>query len=176
MCSQWKIYVFLDAWSTVCSVWQVKSCVYKTCNNKKVLLHERKRHTAHHISRTRYAVPRGGGLKIQSWMRGNPSRSWPGGTPVPGGVPPSQDRDGVPPPTPPCQDRDGVCHPQKGHWTSGSIMGWRYYVMDMGYIPPPPPPHPWTERHLWKQYLPHPSDAGGNNSCRSKDKLANEAK
>ena len=34
---------------------------------------------------------------------------------------------------------------------------WKYYGMEMGQTPPPV----WTDRHVWKQYLPYPSDAGG---------------
>ena len=39
---------------------------------------------------------------------------------------------------------------------------WKYYGMEMGY----PLPWVWTDTHLWKQYLPHPSDAGGRNGIR----------
>ena len=41
--------------------------------------------------------------------------------------------------------------PWKGHGTSGSIMGWRWG----NPLPAPPPPTQlWTDRHLWKQFLP----------------------
>ena len=47
---------------------------------------------------------------------------------------------------------DEVPPPWKGHGTSGSIMGWRWGTL----------PCVWTDRHLWKEYLLHLSDAGSN--------------
>ena len=47
----------------------------------------------------------------------------------------------------------GTGVPWKGHGTSGSIIGWRWGTL---------PPWVWTDTHLWKQYLPHPPDAGVN--------------
>ena len=66
-----------------------------------------------------------------------PPLSWP--TIIPGwGVPPS------------CH---GWVPPGKGPGGSGSIMGWRWGTPL------------WMDRHLWKQYLPHPSDAGRQIYC-----------
>ena len=57
-------------------------------HNKKVLLRERKRHTARRVVSARY-VGRGGGYPIQSWWGGTPSSHGGGGTPSSygGGVP-----------------------------------------------------------------------------------------
>ena len=87
-------------------------------------MRERKGPTARRIGSTRCAVlSRVGGYPIRSWLKeGGGYLSSPGlGYPPPGtGVPPASDW-GTP--------------PWKGHGTSGSIMGWRYYGLDMGYPP-----------------------------------------
>ena len=75
----------------------VSSC--SLCCNKKVLLRERKRHTACRVASARYAGGVGGGVPhpvmvggypIQSWWGGDPIQSWWGGYPIQswwGGVP-----------------------------------------------------------------------------------------
>ena len=65
--------------------------------NEKVLLRERKKHTARRVASARYAAVSWGGYPIQFWMGGYPIQSWMGGYPI-------QTWDGVPPP---CQ-LDGV--------------------------------------------------------------------
>ena len=106
--------------------------------HKKVLLRERKRHTAHRVANTPYVVlsmgyPIPGWGVPRPWVPPPPVLTWPGGTP-------SQDRaypsSGATPPvltwlggTP---SQDGGT-PQKGHGTSGSIIEWRWGT------PPPPP-------------------------------------
>ena len=93
---------------------------------------------------------------------GYPSPVLGGGTPVPGyplartWIPPGED------------------------W--GTIqLGLGHPLTRTGYTPPPPkrtsdlgknmrlgyPLRMWTDRHLWKQYLPHPADAGGKNDIQS---------
>ena len=47
--------------------------------NKKVLLHECKRHTACHVASAHYAALSNGGYPIQSWWRGIPSSNDGGG-------------------------------------------------------------------------------------------------
>ena len=47
----------------------------------------------------------------------------------------------------------------KGHGTSVSIMGWRYYMMEMGYTPPLPTGGGGQSENI--TFL-HPADAGGN--------------
>ena len=74
----------------------------------------------------------------QSWTGWIPVLSWPGGYPC-AGVPPDQGL-GTPPPAP----------QRPGTRDLGKNLGLAY-------------PPPWTDRHLWKQYLPHPSDADDNN-------------
>ena len=93
--------------------------------NKKVLLRERKRHTARCVANTPYVVltgyPPRGGYPVRSPAPGGYPDP-PGGYPVrypPGGVPGQ-----VPPP---------------GGYPAG---------------PDPPLPPLWTDKHLWKQYLP----------------------
>ena len=54
--------------------------------HKKVLLRERKRHTARRVASARYAVLSNGGYPIQSWVGGVPHPVLAGGTPSsPGG-------------------------------------------------------------------------------------------
>ena len=90
--------------------------------NKKVLLRERKRHTAHRIASAHYAALCNGGTPSQVWG-GTPSQvggypiSGQGGYPISGrGVHPSQVW-GVPrvPPPPPGQTWDGV-PPRPERW------------------------------------------------------------
>ena len=106
-----------------------------TIPNKKVLLRERKRHTARRIISARSAVT--GGIP-QSCPGGTPVLSWPGGTPFISGL--------------------GVPYSQLGDWgTSKKDLGpetWER-TYDWGT------PLPGVDRHLWKQYLPHASDADG---------------
>ena len=83
-----------------CLFWRLQSTCFwlKTVRNKKVLLCERKRHTAHHVASAHSAVLSGGG--------GCPGH---GGYPILG-KPPA--RSGVPPPRP------GLGYPWKGPGTS----------------------------------------------------------
>ena len=137
--------------------------------NKEVVLREREALRPLHNKRLLCLVSRRGGYPSPSWKGSTPVLFWLGGrgipqscsgkgvpqlcsgweiplswgTPPPAGVPPGQDwrtpppaRTGVPPPP-----------PWKG---PGKEPGTEIT----------PPPQMWTDRHLWKQYLPHPSDAG----------------
>ena len=107
--------------------------------NKKVLLLERKRHTDRRVESICSA-----GLALG--VTGTPSSPWGGGGTHP--VLTSQVH--------PCldlgPDQDGVPPPRKGLGISGSIMGWRYYRMDMGY-----PPFPRVDRHTAVKTVPSPS-------------------
>ena len=123
----------------------------KTTENKKVLLCEHKRHTAHHIASTRYAALSngGGGYPIQSWWGGTPSshgggypiQSWGGGTLSSHGrgyprYPPGQTWDGVPP----IQTWHGVpSHPDLGWGTPCPDLAWGTPPSRpvMGYPPRP---------------------------------------
>ena len=100
--------------------------------NKKVLLRERKRHTASRVASTPSVV--------LAW-RSTPSQV---------GYPHPDLAAGVP------DHRRGCLRvsPQKGHGTSGSIMGRRWGN---------PPPRVWTDKQTETIAVPHPSDAGGNN-------------
>ena len=110
--------------------------------NNKVLLRERKRHTARRVASTRHAVPvgvppspcpdldRGGGVPHPAdWGRGYPFLVMEGGTPpiltwdLDRGVPHPADR-GVPQ-VPPIQTRDGgTPHPHLGWSTPCPHLGW----------------------------------------------------
>ena len=120
---------------------------YKT--NKKVLLRERKRHTARRVSSARYAAH---GM-------GTPRPSRPGrggylGTPCPdlGWGTPLQTWDGVPPPH--VQTWDGV---------PLSIQTWH----GVPPLPRPgtgyPPLEVWTDKQTENSTFPHPSDADDKN-------------
>ena len=141
----------------------------KHCQNKKVLLCERKKHTArtYQVSHHLLSYPGRGGTPSLAGEEGVPHpwlgvlHSWLGAVPHPWlGVPhpgytPSWPGQGVPcPGVPPTLIRDwgtpwegtwdqSLGYPQKGHGTSRSIMRWRWGT-----------PWVWTDRHLWKQYLP----------------------
>ena len=88
--------------------------------NKKVLLRERKRHTARRIASTCYAVPVGG--TPPSW-----DLTWIGGYPLPREVPPSQ---------------VGYPHLDLEKGTPCLDLGRGYPHLDLtrGYPPPPPGP------------------------------------
>ena len=132
--------------------------------NKKVLLRERKRHTARCVANTPYVVLTGyppregsgyppGGVPSQVPPRGP-------GTP-PGGYPVRYPRGS--PGTPPGGTQSGTpgglgTHPPGG--VPGQVPGG-VRVPPGGYpvrYPPggtrTPPPPLWTDKHLWKQYLP----------------------
>ena len=127
-------------------------------NNKKVLLRERKRHTARRVASARYADWGGGGLPIPRSGGGGTHPQIQGGFPVPGpGGTPSQVRG------------RGVPHPRsRGAY---SIPGWGEGVphQDLGWGTPPgqtwdgvPPDLRWgpprkcgqTHRLVSKHYLP----------------------
>ena len=161
--------------------------------NKKVLLRERKRHTARRVASTPYVVltgyPPGQGTppaRVPPWPgyppgQGTPSQGtpparvppWPGYpvARVPQGTPPAR--------VPPCQGTPLPGYPpQPGYppWLdlAGYPPGWTW----QGTPPSCPmafwgnvakhygirvPPRGQTDRHVSKHYLPHPSDAGGKN-------------
>ena len=110
--------------------------------NKKVLLRERKRHTARCVANTPYVVligyppPPPGGTRSGTPQGG----TW---TPPPPGYPVR-----YPPPPPPGGTQRGVPGqvppPPGGTWSGNPGGGTRT----------PPPPPLWTDKHLWKQYLP----------------------
>ena len=139
-------------------------------NNKKVLLRERKRHTARRVARARYAdlsggeypVPCPGGYPVPCWGGGY-SIPCPGGYPMPGlGHTPSQVRGGYPilgfggyPISGPPPDLRWGTPPQPhlgwGTPLARPGMGYPPYHPDLDRVPPP---EMLTDRHLWKQYLP----------------------
>ena len=97
--------------------------------NKKVLLRERKRHTARCVANTRYVV-----------LTGYPPGGVPGQVPPPGG-----------PGTPP----GGVRVPPRGvRVPPGGVPSQVPPRGGSGYPPGQVPPPLWTDKHLWKQYLP----------------------
>ena len=144
----------------------------------KTVLHERKRHTACRIASTLSAVlswrgvphPWQGGTQSLSggapywgtpvliWLGGGtpylgstsswgtPILTWPGETPcLAKGVPLSWCTPHLGLGHPPVRNLGPVTgYPQKGPDTSRSIMGWIWGT----------PPRVWTDRCLWKQYLP----------------------
>ena len=161
-CEIFSFYFKLHRCFHVLSPLNLELSKWKLDPNQKVVLHERKRHTARHVASTPPAVlyhPRRGGC-TPSLARGlylvmGYPLSWPGlGVPRLG-VPPIWDWDTLPwegthdkslgyPPKGHGTSWSIMGYPQKGHGTSGSIM------------------RRCGQTHLWKQYLPHPSDAGGN--------------
>ena len=116
----------------------VNNFTHKTINNKKVLLRERKRHTARRVA-VASACYSGGG----TWST-PPDLGW--GTP--------RTWDGVPPRT-----WDGVT-PQTWDWVPplDLDLGWGTPLPrpEMGY-----PPQVWTDKQTENSTFPHPSDAGG---------------
>ena len=144
----------------------------KYCFNKKVLLRERKRHTARRVASARYA---GGWYPIESWWGGVPIQSW-RGVPHPdmmGGTHSSHGGKGYP-----IQSWWGgnpSSHGGGGDTPSShgrGYLGYPPHHPDLAGVPPPhsdlagvPPPHPdlagvpppnrgvnWQTN--WKQYLP----------------------
>ena len=138
-------YLILYLFSSHCWYFTIENLL----NTRKVLLRERKRHTAHGVASARSAtLSPGGGRDVPASRPNRGGGEYPhpvltGGYylhPVPtgGGVPPSSPDRGLPHPVP-------------------LSAGW-------GYPHPPlpnqldgvsPPLEMWTERHLWTQYLPH---------------------
>ena len=106
-----------------------------------------------------------GGTPVLSWLEGTPVLSWPGeGYPSPvltggGGNPglgyPWPELGYLPHGTgvPPSQD---CGTPQKGPWTRDLEKN-----LELGY-----PPWVWTDTHVWKHYLPYPSDADSRNQLK----------
>ena len=153
--------------------------------NKKVLLRERKRHTARRVANARYAgggdtpSSHGGGYPIQSWwvggyhpvmVKGTPSSHgrgyliqswWVGGTP---GNPPRPGW-GTPPPSRYGRGTPLLHHPELAGVPPSTIQTW------FGYPPPPRPSRPgwgtpppvevWTNKQTENSTFPHPSVAGG---------------
>ena len=122
--------------------------------NKKVLLRERKRHTARRVVSTPSVVlpgypPRGGtrsGTPQGGTRSGPPPR---GGVPSqvpPGGYPVRYPPGGVPSQVPPPGGYPVRYPPPAAPWHSGKCCK---ALWDMGT-----PPILWTDKHLWKQYLP----------------------
>ena len=102
--------------------------------NKRVLLHDRKRHTARRVAGTRSAVL---------------SLGW--------GVPQSQ-----PDSTPILSGVERTRNQRSGKESGTGVPPWRGpgtrdQGKNLGLGA-----QPWTDRHLCKQYLPHLSDASGN--------------
>ena len=138
--------------------------------NKKVLLRERKRHVRR-VANVCSAVlpPEGGGYPSPGLGRyPSPSQGVPSPVPAGGG--------GKVTPVP-----AGGGYPSPVLARGVAQSGWGVPLVETGVLqaPPPPPPQkgprtepepgvhplpPWTDRHLWKQCLPHLLDAGGNNS------------
>ena len=171
--------------------------------NKKVLLRERKRHTARRVASPRYAVPVGGtppppswdltwmgevlhpagGGTPSCWREGvTPSQVWTGGAPHSAGwgtptwtwegvfpcqqdwVPWPWQLDGVPP-TWTCEGGTPSAGWGTPTWTWEGVtppppVSWMGYPPSAGWGTPPPAS---VDRHLWKQYLPYPADAGDRN-------------
>ena len=146
--------------------------------NKKILLRERKRHTAHRVLSTPSAVlsRRGRGIP-HHWTGGGGTPSLTGvppiltwwGFPIPGwgypipdqGTPSSGPSQHIPPPP----AGPGWGTPWEGTWDQS--LGYtpertwdqsRYYGMEMGYTPP----RVRTDKQTETITFPHPSDAGGN--------------
>ena len=139
----------------------------KIYRNKKVLLHERKRHTTHCVASAHYAALSngGGGYPIQSWLWQGGTPSSPGwGYPIPGpggGYPIIQSWLGDTPSSPgqggtPSQVQGGIPHQLAGvpPWTwdlvppSPSRPGMGYPLQLDGVPPPtwdgvPPPVQTW---------------------------------
>ena len=141
--------------------------------NKKVLLRERKRHAARHVASARSAV--------LSWPGGGVPQSWTGGYPIltwRGVHHPDLAGRGYPSPVMAVGGGGGTTV-LSWLWSGTPVLTWPVgYPLPAGLGYPPErtwdqcpgkeagtgvPPGVWTDRHLWKQYLPHPSDAGGYN-------------
>ena len=132
--------------------------------NKKVLLHERKRHTARCVASALSAAlsPEGErGTPIQSQRGVPPSSPDGGGTPI-------QSRWGYPHLVP---TRGGYPGSPSARWSILPLSGW------MGITPPPPTssgrmgvpdgvPLPHRCEQTENITFPYPSDAGGNNRFR----------
>ena len=134
--------------------------------NKKVLLHERKRHTARHVASTPYVIltgypqagyPPGQGTPQQGIPpAGYPQEGTPcHGTPLAGYPPP-----GYPPPGyPPCQGTP-LAGLGKVPPPSCPMAFWEMLQSIMGYGYPPPPlwtdrlMDGWKDRRVSKHYLP----------------------
>ena len=131
----------------------------KHVNNKKVLLRERKRHTARRVACNRYADLSRGGTPSQVWG-GTPSHVW-------AGVPNPMSGQGYPIPCPggypiPCRGGtpsqvQGVPHlrfggytiPCPGGYPIPCLGGYPISILGVGYpdqtwdgVPPPPPARP----------------------------------
>ena len=129
-------------------------------NNKKVLLRERKRHTARHIASTRYAALSnpdlvGGGVPHPDLVRGYPIQTWLG-------VPPHHpDLVGGTPGTPHPDLVRGVPHPDlvggyPGYLPHHPDLRWGTPHLDMGWGTPN---LRWGTPHLdlgWGTPLPRP--------------------
>ena len=131
---------------------------------KKVLLRERKRHTARRVASTPYVVLTGyppSPGRVPPPTRVPPSRQGtpPPGYPPPGRVPPHQ---GTPPRVPPPGwTWQGTPPPhQLPHGILGNVA--KHY----GIWVPPPPPHRCEQTE--NITFPHPSDAGGKKFDRMK--------
>ena len=123
--------------------------------NKKILLRERKRHTARRLACARFADWRGGGwYPIQSWTGGgglsHPVLDWGGG-----GVTPSSLGWGVPQGTPHSRSAQGWGVPRSADGGTQSSLGWGY-----------PPRSGWGVPHpVLDGGTPHP-DLGWGTPCQ----------
>ena len=70
---------------------------------------------------------------------------------------------GNPPPPPP---QEGPCDQSLGSPLERTWDHWKYYGDGNGVNPPPP--QVWTDRHLWKQYLPVVLRTRGGKYTRSR--------
>ena len=162
--------------------------VFKIVNNKKVLLHERKRHTACCIASTHcaglggYPIPGRGGT--QSQVQGGTRSQVCGGTQSQVQGVPSPRSGGLPHPRsrgyPPTQTWDGVPPSLDLGWSTPYLdLGWGTPYLDLGWGTPLPRPemgYPLPYQDLrWGTPPPHkcgqtenitsrhPSDAGSKN-------------
>ena len=110
---------------------EFRYCIAICPLNKKVLLRERKRHTARRVPSTRHAVPVGGDPILLAG--GTPPCWWGGGTPT--------------------------CWGSPSCWQGGTL-GTPHFDLGRGTPQlarwgSSPPPWVWTDRRLWKHNLPH---------------------
>ena len=126
--------------------------------NKKILLHERKRHTTHCVASTHYAVPVGV-PPILTWdgITPCPDLRW-GYTPLSWpemGYPPVLTWDGVPP----ILTLDGFTLHKS--WPGMEVSPLP--LARQQYTSPPHCPHRGVDWQTENSTLPNPSDADGNN-------------
>ena len=138
--------------------WYIIEPSWNWKKSKKVLLRERKRHTARRVVNTPSVVLSGHPPPL-TWLGGYPVGGYPIWVPPLPGYPPRAGPGRVPPPGCPMAFWEMLQSIMGYGYPPGCPMAfWEMLQSIMGYGYPPPPP-PGVDRH----YLPHPSDAGGNN-------------